>query len=148
MSIDPPNESGLYVVEESFPIEGYERIILRLIDINIPGVRVADINDNRIGSWDHFNIVRYRKIDLKELLDGPQPSGVPDRPGWWRFVSQRRGEPEYPMVVKVFRGMQPAATRVLHTLIKTPHYEDIVDVREAKGTWHGRVEMPITGERQ
>lgn len=84
---DPPTESGLYVVEHAnkpFPQAG-KYVRLRYIDVSVPGIRVADFDDNRLSDWAHAGILRYRRIDLKKLLEGPRfPSDPPDRPGWWR----------------------------------------------------------------
>lgn len=82
--IEQPTESGSYIVDATFEGENRDVTILHWTELSEP-TRL------RTGFWDCQcrieEIHAYRRLtdnDLRELLHGPQESGPPDRPGWWR----------------------------------------------------------------
>lgn len=128
MSIEAPKVIGYYVVETC-------RGSYHAAWINFDFGRVQ-VNVEDASQLDWSSITAYRRLaddDLRELLHGPQPSGVPDKPGSWRYVDEHL----QPTIIEVIRNRFSDDPSLVLLQGSTP-----LPLSNFCGTWYGRVEMP------
>lgn len=135
--IDPPKESGRYMIEYAYGDGGID-----VVDVSVD-VECCHVSNTYLSDrWEKLSITRYRRLtddDLRELLHGPQPSGVPDRSGWWRCVIRHGDGYRTVAVVEIeYCNEDDEGNPRLSFL----HGLERVFVDDERVTFYGRVEMP------